>query len=154
MAEGKNIQDKVKTFINDVDDSTSKFTKEDITSGKGMGILSYILPFIPFFVEKKNKFVIYHAKQGMNLLLIWIAYSVFSAIASSLIKVKDCGDYGYLSELADKFGACAKVTPWWVTVPLVLIGLIIFLLCILGIVNVCNGKAKELPLVNKVKIFK
>jgi len=154
MANEKNFQDKAKDFINNVEDSTKTFDKKDIESGKGMGILSYILPFIPFFAEKNNKFVVYHAKQGMNLLMLSIAYSIVYGVLSSVIKVKgDCG-YGYWGDLAEAFGTTCKVTPWWVTVPLSIIGLGITLLAILGIVNVCKGKAKELPIVNKIKIFK
>ena len=154
MANEKNFQDKAKDFINNVEDSTNKFDKKDIEAGKGMGVLSYILPFIPFFVEKKNKFVVYHAKQGMNLLILSIAYGVIYGVLTSLIKVNgDCG-YGYWGDLAEWAGVTCKVTPWWVTVPLSIIGLGITILCIIGIVNVCKGKAKDLPIVNKIKIFK
>ena len=143
-----------KNIFEDVKDDTKSFTKKDVESGKGMGVLSYLLPFIPYFVEKNNKYVKYHSAQGMNLLLISIAYSIVYSILTSIIKVSgDCG-YGYWGDLASEFGYTCKITPWWVTWPLGLIGLGITALCVIGIINVCNGKAKELPLVNKVKIFK
>ena len=47
-----------------------------------MGVLSYIIPLIPYFVEKENKFVRYHAIQGMNLLIISIIYGVAYSILS------------------------------------------------------------------------
>ena len=40
--------------------------KKDNESKKSMAILSYIIPLIPYFVEKKDKFVRFHAVQGMN----------------------------------------------------------------------------------------
>ena len=44
-----------------------------------MGIIAYfsLLALIPYFCEKKNKFVVYHAKQGMNLLIFETAYAWF-----------------------------------------------------------------------------
>lgn len=139
------FKDNVKDYVNNVQDSTSDFTEEEIQKGKGMGILSYILPFIPFFAEKENKYVQYHAKQGMNLLVVAIAYSIIYSILTSVIKVKTYNSF---------WGFYYSVTPWWVTLPLNIISIGISILCIMGIVNVCKGKAKELPLINKVKIFK
>ena len=47
-----------------------------------------------------------------------------------------------------------SVTPWWVTFPLGLIGIGLSVLAIMGIIYVLNGKAKELPVINKLKILK
>lgn len=110
-----------------------------------MATLSYILPFIPYFANKDNKYVKYHATQGMNLLVIAIIYSVVYAILTNVIVVwKSCW---YLEK-------CYKTAPVWLTLPLSLIGLCITILCVIGIINVCNGKTKELPIVNKFKVFK
>lgn len=149
MNKEKHFKDKVQDFVNSVKDDSKFFNKKDIESGKGMAILAYILPFIPYLVEKKNKFVKYHSAQGMNLLIIVIAYSIIYSILTSIIKVNgSCGTwFGY------NIGNYCKVTPWWVTLPLSLIGLGFTILCVIGIINVCNGKAKELPVVNKIKIF-
>lgn|SRR5574344_2179054 len=150
MNNDKNFKDKAKDMLNDVKDESKSFDKKEIESGKGMAILSYIIPPIPYFAEKNNKYVRYHAVQGMNLLIISIAYSIIYGILTSIIKVNgNCGTW-----LGYDLGNYCKVTPWWVTLPLSLIGLFISILCIIGIVNVCNGKAKELPIVNKFKVFK
>jgi len=148
MANEKNVTDKAKDFINNVEDSTSKFDSKEIESGKGMGILSYIFPPVPFFVEKNNKFVIYHAKQGMNLFIVAIVWAIVSAILTAVIKVNGtCGTYWGIN-------IPCKVTPIWITIPVWIITALIGVLCILGILNVCKGKAKELPVINKIKIFK
>lgn len=127
------IEDKVKSAINDTQDTTDEYTKEDMEKNKTMAILSYILPFIPYFAEKESKWVRYHAVQGMNLLILSIAVSVISAILSTIVGWR----------------------LWWlVNTVTSLCSLGIFVLAVLGIVNVCNGKAKELPVVNKFKIFK
>ena len=145
-----NFSDKAKKIVNDVKDDSKSFDKKDIENGKGMAILSYIIPPIPYFAEKNNKYVKYHSAQGMNLLIIAIAYSIVYGILTSIIKVNgNCGTW-----LGYNLGNYCKITPWWVTLPLSLIGICITILCIMGIINVCNGKAKELPIVNKIKIFK
>jgi len=150
----KKTSDNIKGLFNNLEDSTSNFEKKDIESGKAMGVLSYIIPLIPFFAEKKNKFVVYHAKQGMNLLIVSIAYTILYVILTSVVKVNgDCG-YGYLGDFAQSLGITCEVTPWWITWPLNIIGLGITILVIMGIVYVCQGKAKELPIINKIKIFK
>lgn len=150
----KKTSNNIKGLFNNLEDSTSNFEKKDIESGKAMGVLSYIIPLIPFFAEKKNKFVVYHAKQGMNLLIVSIAYTILYVILTSVVKVNgDCG-YGYLGDFAQSLGITCEVTPWWITWPLNIIGLGITILVIMGIVYVCQGKAKELPIINKIKIFK
>ena len=150
----KSTSDNIKGLFNNLKDSTSNFQKTDIEAGKGMGVLSYIIPLIPFFAEKKNKFVVYHAKQGMNLFIVSIAYIILYAILAAVIKVDgNCG-YGYLGNFAESLGITCEVTPWWITWPLNIIGLGITILAIMGIVYVCQGKAKELPIINKIRIFK
>lgn len=149
--EEKSFTDTAKNTINNIintHDSTKNFNKKDIEDNKGMAILSYILPPIPYFVEKKSKWVKYHAIQGMNLFVIALAYSILFYILSSVIKVtKTCTLWGIEYE-------CGKVTPGWVTWPLGIIGILIGVIAIIGMFNVINGKAKELPVVNKIKIIK
>jgi uncharacterized membrane protein len=136
--------------IMDTEDKSKDFNKKEMISGKGMAILSYIIPFIPYFAEKENKYVRYHARQGMDLLLIAIIYSIVYNILTSLIKVRtSCGSwFGY------NLGNYCKTTPWWITLPLGLVGLCISIIAIIGIINAAKGKAKELPVVNKFKVFK
>ncbi len=156
IKEEKNFKDKAKDIVNDVKDDSKSFDKKEKEDGKGMAILAYIIPIIPyFFADKKNKYVRYHAIQGMNLLIITIVYAIIESVLSSVIKVKsDCGLGNYWGTLANELGANCTVTPWWLTLIFTIIGLGITVLCVIGIINVCNGKAKELPIVNKFKIIK
>lgn len=144
-----------KSFM-DVKDETKNFDKKDIESGKGMAIISYLgfLSLIPYLSEKKNKYVRYHAVQGLNLFILEMIYSVVYGILTSVIKVKGSCGTGYYGSLADAFGVTCKVTPWWITLPLGIIGLGFTALAIIGIVNACQDKAKELPIVNQIKIIK
>ena len=130
----ENLKDKANKIINDVKDDSNSFDKKDIEAGKGMGILSYLgfLVLIPYFSEKNNKYVIYHAKQGLNLFIIEVICGIAIGIVGSLL--------------------------WrlWFIVNLIdtIFGIAAFALSIIGIINVCNGKAKELPVINKIKIIK
>lgn len=123
-----------------------EYTQEEISKGKGMAVLSYIgfLALIPFFAEKENKYVVYHAKQGMNLFLIEIAYAVVAAILRSVIRTP-VSFYGI---------NVGYTTPGWLNAILTLASLAISALSIVGIVYACQGKAKELPVVGQVKIIK
>ena len=129
------FEKKAQSILDDVKDETDSFDKKDIESGKVMAILSYlgILVLIPYFAEKNNKYVAYHAKQGLNLFIIEIivsfAFSIFTVIFGLLLLFV-VGILGAALSLAS------------------------LALTIIGIVNVCNGKARELPVINKFKIIK
>lgn len=127
----------IKAMFTDLKDHSEEYSKKDKESGKAMAILSYIgiLALIPYFAEKKNKYVRFHAIQSLNLLLINIIYSVAVAIASMILI------------FVPVIGAIAVM----------LLGVISYgfvALYIWGIVNACQDKAKELPIVNKIKIIK
>lgn len=153
MKTDKNYKEKItKTFENimDTEDKSGEFNNSDKVSGKGMAALAYIIPPIPYFLEKENRFVKFHARQGMDLMVVWIAFLILYNILTSLIRVKtSCGTF-----LGYNLGNHCEVTPWWVTFPLGIIGLCISIIIIMGLVNAFTGKAKDLPIVNKLKIFK
>ena len=88
-----------------------------------MGVLSYlgILIIIPFFMAKGNPFVKFHIKQGLVLvvieLIVWVLRSMF-------------WPYSY-----------------FMFSPMQIINLAVLVFVIIGIVNVVQGKEKELPLI-------
>lgn len=136
--------------VMDTDDQSKNFNNQEKDSGKGMAVLAYIIPPIPYFIEKENNYVKFHARQGMDLLIVWILYIIIYNILTSLIRVNtSCGSiFGY------DLGQHCKTTPWWVTGPLGLIGLSIFIIFLMGIIYAATGKAKDLPFINKFKLFK
>ena len=138
--------------ILDTEDTSKDYTNKDIESNKGMAILSYIGPLalIPYFTAKDSKYASYHAKQGMNLLIVWIVYTIMAAILYSI-------KFTYKCEHSPVFGvvtSCVKKTPWWIKLPVDLIGLFFFAISVIGIVYALTGKAKKLPLIDKVNIIK
>ena len=116
-------------LLNNVDDETYKYSEEEMINGKEMAILCYICPVIPYFFNKKNNFVKYHSVIGMNLFVIVLFYYIF-------------------------FKMIINIDLLIIKLLLPIIWLILLLLSCTGISNVCNLKAKELPFINKIKVFK
>ncbi len=121
--------------LNNTADTTAEFDQNDIQQNKIMAILAYLswLVIIPLFAAKESKFARFHTNQGLVLFLAeiaWaIAYSILSVVLYSI-----------------KLGFIASV--------LSLVSLLFFIFAILGIINVVNGKAKELPIIGKIRILK
>lgn len=84
---------------------------------KVMGVLAYlgVLIIIPILVAKNEPFVKFHIKQGLVLLVIEVVAWV----------------------------AAMAIWPLWLI--LWLVKLIIFVFVVLGIINVIQGKEKNLP---------
>lgn len=121
----------------DTADHTSQFDQMEIQNGKVMGILAYIgiLVLIPIFAEKNNRFVRYHANQGLVLFGAEVIYTIVIRI---LLKVFFTISWRLGLLLSSIFN---------------LLWLVFLAYAILGIVNVCLGKAKELPLIGNIKIL-
>lgn len=123
--------------LNDTPDYTNEIDPADINQNRVMGILAYIswLVLIPIFAAKESRFARFHANQG---LVLAIAEAVFGLTELILLLI--------LGRL------------WVLRLVIRLIFLVPHLFCvvltILGIVNASRGKAKELPLIGKIRILK
>ena len=119
--------------LNDTPDLTEEFDPEDIEKNKLMGILAYIhiLVLIPIFAAKDSKFARLHANQGLVLFIAAVIFEILMGALSWIpivnIIIFIIGGLGHLCWLA---------------------------LVIIGILNVANGKAKELPIIGKFRILK
>ena len=142
------VKNKVKEIM-DTKDGTDEFDKEDIDNNMFLALLSYIgiFVFIPYFIKNDSKYVKYHAEIGINLLILEGVYTLVDMLLSTIKVSKVVVDYGSLV-------GTKMVTPLFISVPMAIIGLILTIISIIGIINVCQGKAKELPLINKIKIIK
>ena len=110
--------------LNNTKDTTDQFDKDDIEKNKAMGLLAYILFFIPLLAAKDSHFARYHANQGLVLFLCGL-------ISSVLWIIPILG---------------------WIIAPI--LSIVITVLSVIGIINALNGKAKELPIIGKFKILK
>ncbi len=103
-----------------------------------VSLLAYwsILFFVPLVAYKDSKFARFHAGQGLNLLLLSVAYGLVTTILSAIF-------------MAISFGLGAAIASL-----LSLAGLVIPVLMIIGIVNVCKGQMKPLPVIGNINIIK
>ncbi|TFB14631.1 hypothetical protein E3U55_13460 [Filobacillus milosensis] len=100
--------------------------QKDAEENKGLGVVSYFIFFIPLLVNKESKFAMYHANQGLILLLTAI--------------------------IINTIGTVVPIIGWLLVLPLG--NLFVFILWILGIINSAKGEMKPLPLVGKFEILK
>lgn len=128
------LADKV-AALNDTPDTTADYDREDINKNRAMAILAYIGPlvFIPMFAAKNSKFARFHVNQGFMLFLVWASLSVLSTFFNLI----------YLPRF---LYVLIQLSLWAVSIPATVINVI-------GIVNAARGKAKELPIIGKIRIF-
>jgi uncharacterized membrane protein len=101
----------------------------DAEQNKGMAIIAYILFFIPLLTGDHNKspFVKYHTNQGLVLFLFSVGGSIVSSILVFIV-------IGILL--------------------MFVVGIASLVFCVIGRINVVNGRMKPLPLIGKFEILK
>ena len=136
--------DKIKGLFTNLQDKSADYSKEEIDNGKLMALLSYIgiLALIPYFAEKENKYVRFHAIQGLNLLIVNLVVSaasfVVALVATILFIIPIIGwILGFVLYLV---------------IGLIPVGLLV--ISILGVVYSLQGNAKEVPIVNQIRFIK
>ena len=82
---------------------------------------------------------------GFTLFAIYVVYFILD-ILLNLIKVDS-------TRTVWGIPYTVRVTPWWITVPLALIGIGIAVFSIIGIINAATGKAKKLPLIGNIDVL-
>ncbi len=97
------------------------YSAEDIEENKVIALLSYlgILVLVPLLAKKESPYAQFHAKQGLVLLIAWIAIGIITVIPII----------------------------GWIIGPIASIVLLIF--SIIGIINALGGQTKELPLIGQ-----
>ncbi|HBQ86055.1 MAG TPA: hypothetical protein DER33_01110 [Syntrophomonas sp.] len=103
-----------------------QINSQDAEQNMVMGILAYILFFIPLLAARDSKFAMYHANQGLLLFLTALIVNVV--------------------------GTIIPIIGWFVILPLG--NLFVLILIVMGIVNAARKEAKPLPLIGKYEIIK
>lgn len=112
------------------------FDPQDIEENKVISGLSYILFFLPLVVCPTSKFGKFHANQSLVLLITAICGNIAISILSSIF-ISISIALGLITTLLGLiFG----------------IGILVFY--ILGLINGFNGRAKELPIIGRIKVIK
>jgi Predicted membrane protein len=126
----QNINQTIQNF-NNTNDHTNQFNKADIEQNKVMAILAYfgVLFIVPLLAAPNSQYAKFHANQGLVLFISEIIVGIASSILTAII---------------------------WIIGPLVgsLLGLVIFILAVIGIINASQGNAKELPIIGGIRIIK
>ncbi|MFP4368623.1 MAG: DUF4870 domain-containing protein [Bacteroidota bacterium] len=110
------------------DDHTQQFDPKDIEDNKIMGVLAYLIFFLPLLAAKDSKWAYYHANQGLVLLLFAIGVNIVGIILDFI-----------------------PILGWLLHFILVIF---ILVLVVVGMINASAGKAKPLPLIGGIKILK
>ncbi len=112
-------------------------TQEQVNSENGqlMALIAYLGPLalIPFLQEKKNTFVIFHAKQGMNLFII-------EAILGIVLEVS-------------KF-MLINIFFWLTSIIDFVFGIIVVGFSLIGIYYVLEKKMEKIPIIGSINIIK
>lgn len=119
--------------------SVDYFDQNEVRRNKVMGVLSYlgILVLIPLLAgDKQSQYVKHHVNQGLVLFLL-----------SSLVDLLE-GDWVWGLHSIIHFGGGMFSGVFDI------LGLVFFILMVMGIVNACKGDRKELPLIGKIRFFK
>ena len=122
-------------------DYTPYFTKRDRDRHHITAALSYLafLVLIPLIFARRSHYARFHANQGLVLTIISLSYSLVTRIFVTFLDILFGGIYAAIPmTLSSIFN----------------FGSIFFLiLLILGISNAAKGRAKELPLIGRIRFI-
>lgn len=136
--------DSVAQKLGNTADHSAEYDKIDAEANKAIALLSYfgILVLVPIFAAKHSPFVRYHANQGVVLLLAMLGYSIADGIVTAILRAILYKGLGLWSI----YSMCSSI------INLLYVGFTIF--AIIGIINVLNGRAKDLPIIGKYRVLK
>ena len=118
-------------------DTTAQFKAQDIEANRYVSILAYlhILVIVPWFGVKESPFAQYHAKVGLNLLILHLIAEIAGSVLHSLI--------GWI-----------PVVGWIVGVAFGLLNAVLWGISIFGIVAAAQGKARALTIMDSFKLIR
>lgn len=138
------IKEKIAVFMSSTKDYTETFSLEEIESGKALSIVSYLIPIVPFILSKKNNYVRFHTLNGMNILFTYLIFLIIKRTLSYI--------FGTPCDLVS--GIKCIILPISLRIFFAFINMIFSFIVLYGLLNVCNNKAKEIPIISKIKLFK
>lgn len=136
---------KTKNFFTNTTDESSLQDTQDVQQNKILALVSYLgyFFFIPMIVKPQSRYLRFHGNQGLTLLLTEIVLGIVHAIL--------CGLFGLFSLVGV---AGAIIGGIFIVLFSIAIWGSILVWAILGIYNAVTGKAKELPLIGRIRILK
>ena len=138
------LKDRITGFMSSIKDYTDYYSLEEIESGKALSIISYLIPLVPFILSKKNNYVKFHTLNGMNILFTYLIFLIIKRTLSYI--------FGTPCDLVS--GLKCIILPISLRIFFAFINMIFSFIILYGVLNVCNNKAKEIPIISKIKLFK
>ena len=122
-------------------DYTPNFNRKDADKHHVVAALSYLgfLVLIPLIFTRRSHYARFHANQGLTLMIITVAYTLVTRIFVTFLDILFGGVYAAIpTTLSSIFN----------------IGSVFFvLLLLLGMANAAKGRAKELPLIGRIRFI-
>ena len=138
------LKDRITGFMSSIKDYTDSYSLEEIESGKALSIISYLIPLVPFILSKKNNYVKFHTLNGMNILFTYLIFLIIKRTLSYI--------FGTPCDLVS--GLKCIILPISLRIFFAFINMLFSFIVLYGVINVCNNKAKEIPIISKIKLFK
>lgn len=115
----------------DTPDHTDELDPKDISQNNIMAIFCYLglLVLIPLFAVKNSRYCRFHGNQGLVSIILSAIIGTTSALLGGLVH-------------------------WVFNVLMAPVALAILALQVLGIIYAIQGKARELPIIGKIKLLK
>lgn len=129
-------------------DFTANFTKEDIEKNKVLCGFVYLgwLFWLPMVACADSKFGKFHANQGLVAFIFYIIVNIARALISGTLNI--IFGYSLVGGLVGGIGGLLNNIIGWI-LSLLCLGVLLF-----GMINTFNGKAKELPVIGKIRLIK
>lgn len=137
--------------VNWGEDHTGSFDPVDIQTNKAMAILSYIGIFvlIPIFGAKESNFARFHANQGLVNFLGSIIFGFVNAIIQFIWRIAASWSWNITPLYAVNTAVLTVIN-----IVLSIVSVVFLAFAIYGIVNAATGRARELPIIGKIKLLK
>lgn len=115
----------------DTPDHTNELDRKDISQNNIMAIFCYLglLVLIPLFAVKNSRYCRFHSNQGLVSIILSASIGLISWLLGGLVH-------------------------WVFNILTAPVALAILALQVLGIIYAIQGKARELPIIGKIKLLK
>ena len=119
-------------------DRTSEFSKNDIKDNKGISCFAYFgfLFVMPLFGASDSQFALFHANQGIVLVINELIFSILIFVAH------------LLSPLMPGVFPIVRTILWFA------LSFCMIFYTAYGVINTLKGKAKELPIIGSISILR
>lgn len=122
-------------------DITDNFDGQDIKENSAIAGIAYFIFFLPLIINPNSSFARYHVNQSLLILLSSLAVGIVGGVLSAIFHIVHIPIIGVLFSLVIYLARLA-------------IGLGIFVLWLVEMIDAFNGKAKKYPIIGDITLIK